>query len=86
MKIVTYLDNDNLNKQPAGNAQIYAVDNKNPPLTREGVIKKYPLVLGDGVGLLDGEYHIRVDPRVDSVQQAPYDAFLLPSTGNCGRP
>ena len=70
---MTYLDNDNLNKPPAGNGQIYAIDNKHPPLTREGFIKKYPLVLGNGVGLLvqDGEYHIRVNPRVDSVQHAP---------------
>jgi len=71
MNIVTYLDNDNLNKPPAGNAHIYAVDSKHTPLTRKGVIQKHPLVFGDGVGLLDGEYHIRIEPGVDPVQHAP---------------
>ena len=71
MKIVTYLDNDNLNKPPAGNAHIYAVDSKQAPLTREDVIQRHPLVFGDGVGLLDGEYHIRINTEVDPVQHAP---------------
>ena len=52
MKIVTYLDNDNLNKPPAGHTYIYAVDSKQAPLTREGVIHRHPLVFGDAVGLL----------------------------------
>ncbi len=56
MKIVTYLDNDNVNKPLAGSAQIYAVDDKHASRTREGVIKKHPRVFGDGVGRLDGEY------------------------------
>ena len=71
MKIVTYLDNDNLNKPPAGHTHIYAVDSKQAPLTREGVIQRHPLVFGDGVGLLDGEYHIRINTGVDPVQHAP---------------
>ena len=71
MKIVTYLDNNNLNKPPAGNAHIYAVDSKQAPLTREDVIQRHPLVFGDGVGLLDGEYHIRINTGVDPVQHAP---------------
>ena len=57
MNIVTYFDNDNLNKPPAGDIRIYAVDN-HVPMTREGLLQKYPLVIRDGVGLLDGEYHI----------------------------
>ena len=71
MKIVTYLDNDNLNKPSAGNAHIYAVDSKQAPLTREGVIQRHPLVFGVGVGLLEGKYHIRINTGVDSVQHAP---------------
>ena len=71
MKIVTYLDNNNLNKPPAGNAHIYAVDSKQAPLTREDVIQRHPLVFGDGMGLLDGEYHIRINTGVDPVQHAP---------------
>ena len=34
MKILTYLDNDILNKPQVGNAQIYAIDNKHIPLRK----------------------------------------------------
>ena len=61
MNVVAYLDNDNLNTPPAGNAHIYAVDSKHTTLTREGVIQKHALVFGDEVELLDGRYHIRID-------------------------
>ena len=70
-EIVSYLDNDDLSRPPVGNAHIYAVDSKHAPLTREGVLQKHPLVFGDGVGLLDGEYHIRINAGVDPVQHAP---------------
>lgn len=39
MRIVTYLDNDDLNKPPVENARIYAVDDKRNPLTKEGLIQ-----------------------------------------------
>lgn len=39
MRIVTYLDNDDLNKPPVENARIYAVDDKCNPLTKEGLIQ-----------------------------------------------
>ena len=35
------------------------------------IIEMHPDVLGAGVGLLEGEYHIRIDPQVDAVQHAP---------------
>ena len=42
------------------------------PVTKEQLVKKYPSVFTDGVGLLEGEYHIRLDPQAepdDLVQQ-----------------
>ena len=71
MRIVAYLDNDNLNKPHPGRALVYAVDNKHTPMSKDSVIKKYPTVFGAGVGLLDGEYRIRIDPQASAVQHAP---------------
>ena len=72
MKIVAYLDNDQINKPTAQNAEVYAVNNQNSSLlTKEQLIKKYPSVFSDGVGLLEGEYHIRLDPQATPVQHAP---------------
>ena len=71
MRTVAYLDNDNLNKPHPGKALVYAVDNKHTPKSKDSVIKKYPTVFGAGVGLLDGEYHIRIDPQASAVQHAP---------------
>ena len=71
MKLVAYLDNDDLNKPQPGDAQVYTVDKEHIPLTREMIIEMHPDVFGAGVGLLEGEYHIRIDPQVDAVQHAP---------------
>lgn len=60
-----------MNKPLTENAQIYAVDSKHIQLTKESLVQKYPMVFGSGTGLLEGEYHIRVDPEVDPVQHAP---------------
>ena len=70
MRIVAYLDNDKLRKPDPRSAQVYAVDGYTP-MTKDSVIQKYPAVFGTGVGLLAGEYHIRVDPQVEAVQHAP---------------
>ena len=68
MKIVAYLDNDRLN---TGDAQVYALSSGASQLTKEQVIKKYPQVFSEGVGRLEGEYHIRLDDQIDPVQHAP---------------
>lgn len=55
MKIVAYLDNDQLNKPTVQNAEVYAVKDQNSSsLTKEELITKYPGVFSDGVGLLEG--------------------------------
>ena len=51
---------------------MYAVHDQNSSsLAKEQLIKKYPGVFSDGVGLLEGEYHIRLDSQVTPVQHAP---------------
>ena len=71
MNIVTYLDNDQLNKPNIGDSEVNAVSTKGGPMTKEQLFKKFPKVFGPGVGCLKGEYHIRLDPQCSPVQHAP---------------
>ena len=61
--IVSYLDNDAMNKPDTGEAHVYAVSSSKQPVTEDDLIRQYPQVFSDGVGCLEGEYHIRVDPQ-----------------------
>ena len=67
---MTYLGNDQLNKPNIGNSTIYTVASSDPISTKQ-FIMKYPKVLSEGVGLLEGIYHIRLDPSIDPVQHTP---------------
>ena len=49
---------------------VYAVFKVEMPITRESVLAQFPKVFEDGVGLLAGEYHIKLDASVDPVQHA----------------
>ena len=40
-------------------------------MSKESVIKKYSAVFGAGVGLLDREYCIQIDPQASAVQHVP---------------
>lgn len=71
MKIVTYLDNDQLNKPSTGTSEVYALSGGKRPLTLEQLSQKYPRIFSEGVGRLEGEYHIRLDSQIDPVQHAP---------------
>ena len=57
MKIVSYLDNDQLQKPATGHAVVYALEDT-MPVSKEHLCKKYPKVFSKGVGQLEGEYHI----------------------------
>ena len=70
MKIVTYLDNDQLHKPDTGNAPVYSVVNTSP-LSLHQLIKQHLTILGKGVGRLEGSYHIRLDETVAPAQHAP---------------
>ena len=70
MKIVSYLDNDQLQRPPTGHAVVYALENM-ISASKQQLCKKYPRVFSEGVGRLEGEYHIRLDPAIDPVQHAP---------------
>ena len=70
MQIVTYLDNDMMNKPNTNGSKVYTLS-ASSPLTKDKLISKYPKVFGEGVGCLEGEYHIRLNAEIDSVQHAP---------------
>ena len=70
MKIVSYLDNDQLQRPTTSHAVVYALEDR-ISASKEHLYKKYPNVFSEGVGRLEGEYHIRLDPRIDPVQHAP---------------
>ena len=70
MKIVSYLDNDQLNQPIPGESTVYTVENATPGATRQ-LIKSYPKVFSDGLGLLQGHYHIRLNSNAVPVQHAP---------------
>ena len=69
MKIISYLDNDQLNQPRTGGAPVYAAEEQGP-LSVQQLTRKYPTVFGGGVGRLQGPYHIRLDDSISPVQQA----------------
>jgi len=75
MKIVTYLDNDELNRPETEGAPIYSVDVPRP-LSPQQLIEQSPTVFGEGVGRLEGQYHIRLD---ESVSPGPALPSMTPS-------
>ena len=70
MKIVSYLDNDHLNKPNTGNSRVYTVE-ESGLLAVKQLIDEYPTVFSEGVGRLEGQYQIRLDPSIPSVQHPP---------------
>ena len=70
MEIVSYLDNDELYKPNVGGSTVYTLS-EDIPVSKEVLAKKYPKVFNMGVGKLEGEYHIRLDPKMNAVKHAP---------------
>ena len=70
MKIITYLDNDEIRKPVTGGAPVYALETGGP-VTIEQLVKEHPAVFEPGVGHLEGKYHIVLDERVPPVQHPP---------------
>ena len=70
MKIVSYLDNDKLNKPNTNGCFVFTLEDTDL-ISIEHLKEKYPKVFGKGIGLLDGHYHIRLDPKAQAVQHPP---------------
>ena len=70
MKIMSYLDNDELHKPNMGDSTVYTLS-EDIPVSKEVLAKKYPKVFNMGFGKLEGEYHIRLHPKMNPVKHAP---------------
>jgi len=60
MKIVSYLENDQIYKPNTKDMAVYALEIKRYT-SKEQIIEQYPKVYHDGVGKLDSEYHIHLN-------------------------
>ena len=59
MNIITYQDNDQLNRPQASEGGIYTQDAwATSPVSAYQLFKRFPRVFPDGVGALAGEYHM----------------------------
>ena len=67
---MSYFDNDELNKPDTRGTPVYS-GREYDPLSTQQLIQQNPTVFGDGVGLLEGQYHIRLDERIAPVQHTP---------------
>ena len=70
MNIISYFDNDQLNKPQSGGTPEYAIEEPSS-LSVTQLTKKYPSVFEEGVGRLQGLYHIHLDDTVLPVQHPP---------------
>ena len=70
MKLIQVLDSDDVSRPNTDRHSVFAMGQHIKPLTKNGLEEQFPTVFADGVGKLDGEHHIRLDPSVDPVQHA----------------
>jgi len=70
MRVIAYLDYDRMNKPLASPALVCAIDSTSLS-SIELIAKHFPTVFGNGIGKLNGEYHIRLSAEATPVQHAP---------------
>ena len=59
MNIIQYLDKDQLNRPQEFDGEVYTLDvPASSPVSADQLIKSFPHVFADGMGVLAGEYHI----------------------------
>ena len=59
MNIIQYLDNDQLNRPQEFDGEVYTLDvPASSPVSADQLVKSFPHVFADGMGVLAGEYHI----------------------------
>ena len=73
MNIITYQDNDQLNRPQASKGGIYTHDVRaTSPVSAYQLFRRFPRVFPDGVCALAGEYHMVLDKSARSVQHPPH--------------
>ena len=71
MKLIQVLDSDDMRPPNTEGYPVFVVNRPTKPITKIMLEMKFPTVFADGVGKLEGEHHIHLNPSVDPVQQAP---------------
>ena len=72
MNIITYLDNDQLNRPQASEGGIHTHDvPATSPVSAYQQFKRFPRVFTDGVGALAGEYDMVLDKSARLAQHPP---------------
>ena len=90
MKIVAYLDYNQLTMPSTNGSRVHAVsDGESSSATKAQLMEKYPSVFKEEVGLLKGEYHICWNLQGELVHHATQHAtWRVPvaqgSLGNSG--
>ena len=69
MKVIAYLDNDELNK-PLATPEVVCIIDCTSLSSIEEMVKNFPAVFSNGIGKLNGEYHIKLSAEVTPVQHA----------------
>ena len=74
MGVVEIKDSDAIRRPDTSGGHVFSVEDvmsTSKPLTKEQVIEMFPDVFDEGLGLLEGEYHIRLNDSAKPVQHAP---------------
>lgn len=74
MGVVEIKDTDAIWRPHTSGGQVFSVENvmsSSKPLTKEQVIEMFPDVFDEGLRLLKGEYHIRLNDSTKPVRHAP---------------
>ena len=74
MGVVEIKDSDPIRRPDTSGGHMFSVEDvmsSSRPLTKEQVIEMFPDVKDEGLGLLEGEYHIRLNDSAKPVQHAP---------------
>ena len=74
MGVVEIKDSDAIRRPDTGGGQVFSVGDvmsSSRSLTKEQVTEMFPDVFHEGLGLLEGEYHIRLSDSAKPVQHAP---------------
>ena len=70
MGVVEIKDSDAIRRPDTSGGQVFSVQDVMPP-SKEQVMDMFPDVFDEGLGLLEGEYHIRLSDSARPIQHAP---------------
>ena len=70
MKIISYLDNDEIHKPDIKDSAVFTLAVQRYT-SKEQLLEQHPNVFAPGIGNLEGEYHIHLNKDVTPIQHSP---------------